>query len=97
MLRESSFAAVFLDDGNNFVIDETPSGLPDEFFFVVQLRIKIDEIHTGKSSHPILFPSRGARARDCSKAVLAPAMIPELGGESSSGGAFQRSGKSEQR
>jgi hypothetical protein len=29
--------------------------LPDEFFFVVELRIKIDEIHTGKSSHSILF------------------------------------------
>jgi hypothetical protein len=29
--------------------------LPDEFFFVVELRIKIDEVHTGKSSHSFLF------------------------------------------
>ena len=55
MLRKCSLATVFFDDGNNFVVDETPRRLPDEFFFVVELRIKIDEIHTGKSSHSFLF------------------------------------------
>jgi hypothetical protein len=53
---------VLFDDGNNFVIDESPRRLPDEFFFVVQLRIKIDEIDTGKSSHSFLFPSHGVFA-----------------------------------
>jgi hypothetical protein len=52
--------------------------LPDEFFFVVQLRIKIDEIDTGKSSHSFLFPSHGVCARDCNKPFPAPAIIPEF-------------------
>jgi hypothetical protein len=54
--------------------------LPDEFFFVVELRIKIDEIDTGKSSHSFLFPNQGVSARDCNNAVLAGAIIPEFEG-----------------
>src|SRR5580704_1299074 len=57
VLWKRTLAAVFFDDGNDFVVDESPSGLPDELFFVVQLRIKIDEINTGKSSHSFLFLS----------------------------------------
>src|SRR6266481_9157152 len=51
MLREGSLTVVLFDDGDDFVVDELPRGLPDQLFFVVQLRVKIDEIHTGESSH----------------------------------------------
>jgi len=51
MHRERGFAAVPFDNGNNFVLDEFARGLPDEFFLVVELRIKIDKIHTGILGH----------------------------------------------
>src|SRR4029077_13717392 len=51
MHRERGFAAVSFDDGNNFVFDEFARRLPDEFFLVVQLRIKIDKIHSGILGH----------------------------------------------
>src|SRR5206468_3037039 len=67
MLRKRRFAAVLFDDGNDFVLDELTSGLPHQFFFVVQLRIKIDVIDSGISSHTALLVSdslqSGQRAR----------------------------------
>jgi hypothetical protein len=49
--RESGFAVVLFDDGQNFVVDKLAGGLADQFFFVVKLGIKIDEIDTGKRGH----------------------------------------------
>jgi hypothetical protein len=51
---------VFFDDGNNFVVDELAGGLADEFFFVVELGIKIDEIDTGKGHERFLRYAKGA-------------------------------------
>ena len=48
---ESGFAAVLLNDGNDFVFDKFARGLADEFFLVVQLRIEIDKIHSAKFGH----------------------------------------------
>jgi hypothetical protein len=55
MLRESAFAAVFFDDRDYFVIDKLSRSLTNEFFFVVQLRIKIDVIHSSESGHTALL------------------------------------------
>jgi len=55
MFREYRFTAVFFDDGNNLIFDELPRRLPDEFFFIVQLRIKIDVIHAAVTSHNSLL------------------------------------------
>src|SRR5580704_5387 len=66
--RKSSFPAVFFDDGNDFVVDELSRGLPYQFFFVVQLRIKINKIYACKRGHPLfLFAPRRAPplARSC--------------------------------
>src|SRR6266567_1330914 len=59
MFRERGFAAVLLDDGNDFVFDELPRRLPDQLFFVVQLRIKIDEVDSAISGHTALLISGG--------------------------------------
>jgi hypothetical protein len=68
MFREGAFAAVFFDDGNDFVFDELARGLADQFFLVVELRIKIDKIHAAESSHAWIVTGRfwrrqSARAR----------------------------------
>src|SRR5258708_13514459 len=55
MFRECRVAAVLFDDGNNFVFDELPRRLPHQLFFVVQLRIKIDEVDSAISSHTALL------------------------------------------
>ena len=55
MLREGAFAAVFFNDGNHFIVDELARGLAHQLFFVVQLRIKIDVIHSGESGHTALL------------------------------------------
>src|SRR6266849_2080060 len=75
MFRERRFAAVFFDDGNNFVFDELPRRLPNQFFFVVQLRIKIDEVDSAISSHTSLLvkasrPGRTHRAQGKRRALL---------------------------
>ena len=66
MFRERRFAAVLFDDGNDFVFDELARRLPHQFFLVVQLRIKIDVIDSGISSHTALLvsdsPQSGQRA-----------------------------------
>ncbi len=49
------FAAVFFDDGNDFVFDEFASGLSHEFLFVVELGIEIDEIHAAVLGHLLLL------------------------------------------
>ena len=54
MLRKSGFAAVFFDDGNDFVFDEFARSLADEFFLVIQLRIEFDEIHSAKFGHALV-------------------------------------------
>jgi len=46
--RESSFAAVFFDDGENFVVDELASSLANKFFFVVEQGVKLDEVDAGE-------------------------------------------------
>ena len=51
MHRKRGFAAVFFDDRQNFVVHKLSGRQPNQFFFVIQLRIKIDEIDTGKSGH----------------------------------------------
>src|SRR5262249_23013909 len=51
MHGESGFAAVLFDDGDDFVLDELAGGLTDQFFLVVQLRVKIDVIHSGIFGH----------------------------------------------
>src|SRR6266403_1477798 len=55
VFRECRFTAVLFNDRNNFVFDELPRRLPDESFFVVQLRIKIDVIHAAVTSHNSLL------------------------------------------
>src|ERR1700736_5582265 len=60
-MRKRAFAAVFFDDGDDFVLDELPRGLADEFFFVVELQIEIDVIHSAVCGHralPICGSSR---------------------------------------
>jgi hypothetical protein len=55
VLGESSFAVMLLDDGNDFALDKLARGLPHQFFFVIQLRIQIDEVHSAESSHTPLL------------------------------------------
>src|SRR3981081_574219 len=50
-MRKCAFTAVLFNDGDDFVFDELPGGLPDEFFFVVELRIEIDVIHSAVCGH----------------------------------------------
>ena len=45
---EGGFAAVLFDDGKNFVVDELARGLANQFLFVIELGIKIDEVDTGE-------------------------------------------------
>ena len=45
---EGAFAGVLFDNGEDFVIDKLTRRLADQFFLVVQLGIKVDEIDTGK-------------------------------------------------
>src|SRR5207248_10303724 len=72
MHRESGFAAVLFDNRNNFVFDEFARGLPDEFFLVIELRIKIDEIHSGISGHVWLPNFRKIVSNILSRISLAP-------------------------
>src|SRR6266436_1779696 len=64
MLRKSRFAAVLFDDGNNFVFDKSPRRLPHQFFFVVQLRIKINKIDAAVSRHASFLVSGSRKAAD---------------------------------
>ena len=51
MLRESGFAAVLLDDGDDFVFHELARCLAHQFFLIIELRIEIDEVHTAIAGH----------------------------------------------
>ena len=73
VLGESAFAAVLFDDGDDLVVDELAGRLAHQFFFVVQLRIKIDVIHSAKSGHAAL-PVRAAVGRT----LHASAKFPEI-------------------
>ncbi len=55
MLRKNAFAVLFFNDRDDFVFDELPRRLPHQFFFVVQLRIKIDVIDSAISGHTSLL------------------------------------------
>jgi hypothetical protein len=60
---------VFFDDGNNFIFDELARGLAHQFFFVVELRIKIDEVHAAESSHEMIVAGVGWPVRDGSRSL----------------------------
>src|SRR5256885_4193526 len=53
MTRKCSLAAVLFDNRDDFLIDELTGGLANELVFVGELRIEVDEVHSGKSSHVI--------------------------------------------
>jgi hypothetical protein len=57
MFRERRFAAVFFDDRDDLVFDELPRRLSHQLFFVIQLRIKINEVDSAISSHAALLVS----------------------------------------
>jgi hypothetical protein len=61
---------VLSDDGNDFVVNELPRRLPHQFFFVVQLRIKIYEIDAAVSRHACLLVSGGRKAADAQSPAL---------------------------
>jgi hypothetical protein len=42
---------VLFDDGDNFILDELAGGLANELFFVVELRVKVDEVDAAVSGH----------------------------------------------
>jgi hypothetical protein len=45
---EGGFATILFDDRKNFVVDELARGLANQFLFVIELGIKIDEVDTGE-------------------------------------------------
>src|SRR5260370_42590589 len=61
MLRKNALAVLFFNDRDDFILDELPRRLAHQFFFVVQLRIKINKIDSAISSHTSLLVSGGRK------------------------------------
>src|SRR6266404_315964 len=76
-----SFAAVLFDDGDDFVFDELARCPAHQLFFVVKLRVKVDEVDAAVSGHACSsfdaarwFVCVRARLRDASGSVAALAL-----------------------
>jgi hypothetical protein len=69
---------LFFNDRDDFVFDKLPRRLPHQFFFIVQLRIKIDKVYAAVSSHAFFLISgdpgpAGANARKGGSRAYRPA------------------------
>ena len=81
--RESGFAIVFFDDGEDFVVNELARGLADEFFFVVEQGIEFDEINAGEGWHERLRRARvtkGERVRQGKESDAQPSTVSAMVG-----------------